>query len=81
MDTDNDFFSSSIITTFADGSAETEATAVIRNDALPEGNETFTLTISDLSTGAVIGAVNTMQLIIRANDQPYGLFQYHMVNV
>lgn len=79
VDPDDDFLTSqSIVTTFFDGSAETEATAVIINDAIPEGNETFTLRISDISSGA-IGALNTMQLIIRANDQPYGVFQYHMV--
>ena len=81
MDNDNDFLTSeSIVTTFADGSSQTQATAVIVNDAIPEGNETFILTISEVSSG-LIGSLSTMRLIIRANDQPYGLFQYHMVSV
>lgn len=78
MNTNNDFFTGSIVTTFADGSDEAEATVVIRNDAIPETNETFTLRIVGLSSGA-IGVMNTMQLIISANDQPHGLLQFHMV--
>lgn len=76
---DMDFFTENIVTTFADGSAETQATAVIRNDAIPETNETFIFTITDVSSGQ-IGALNSMQLIIRANDQPNGLFQYSTVS-
>lgn len=67
--------------TFLDGSTENSATLVIRNDAIPEGNETFTLTIVEARNGAVIGSRNTMQLIIRASDRPHGLIQFHSVRL
>lgn len=81
LDPNGDFFSGSgIVTTFADGSGQTTATAVIRNDNIPEGNETFTLTISSLSSGAQVGSRASMQLIIRANDEPYGRLLFHNVS-
>lgn len=81
VDPNSDLISSSIVTTFADGSNTATATAVIRNDAIPETNETFTLTISGLSPEAAqIGSPSSMQLIIRANDQPFGLFQFRPVS-
>lgn len=80
MDPNNDIFSDSLVTTFADGSSQTTATVVIINDNIPEGNETFTLTISGLSSGAQTGTRPSMQLIIRASDEPYGSFQYNTVS-
>lgn len=79
LDPADDFVSDSIVTTFADGDDQATATAVIRNDNLPEGNETFTLTISGLSSGE-IGDASSMQLIIRANDEPNGRFQFDAVS-
>lgn len=78
MDPNSDFLATSLVTTFADGANQTMATAVIINDNTPEGNETFTLTISS-SAGAQIGPRPSMQLIIRASDEPHGLFQFDMV--
>lgn len=43
---------------------------------MPEGNETYTVEISSVASGAEIGAVNTMQLVILANDEPHGNFQF-----
>ena len=81
MDPNGDFSSgTSIVTTFADGSSQSTATAVINNDNIPEGNETFTLTILDVSSGAMVGTPASMQLIIRANDEPHGRFQFDTVS-
>ena len=66
---------------FASGVTEASATVVIRNDAVPEGNETFTVEITGARFGAEVGETNTMQLIIRANDEPYGSFQFDSVRV
>ena len=55
------------------------ATVVIRNDAVPEGNETFTLQITGARFGAEVGVRDTMQLIIRASDEPHGAFQFDSV--
>ena len=53
---------------------------VIRNDAVPEGNETFTLQITGARFGAEVGERDTMQLIIRASDEPYGALQFDSVS-
>ena len=68
------------MTTFNDGVDRVSATAVILNDNIPEGNETFTLMISELvPISAEIGALSLMQLVITANDQPHGLVQFDSV--
>ena len=59
---------------------QSSATVVIRNDAVPEGNETFTVEITGARFGAEVGERNTMQLIIRASDEPYGAFQFESVS-
>ena len=66
--------------TFSNGVAQSSATVVIQNDRLPEGNETFTLRITGARFGAEIGERDTMQLIIRASDEPYGAFQFDTVS-
>lgn len=78
-DPNGDFFSRSIVTSFSDGATSASAVGIILNDNIPEGNETFTLTITSVSSGATIGARSTLSLTIRANDEPYGLLQFHMV--
>ena len=80
MDPDSDFSFQSLVTTFNDGVDRVSATAVIINDNIPEGNETFSLMISELvPTTAQIGALSSMQLVIAANDQPHGLLQFDSV--
>ena len=81
MDPNNDFLSTTLVVTFADGSGQVSATAVIRNDNIPEGNETFTLTITAVSGGAQIGSLSSMELIIRASDEPHGLLQFDTVRI
>jgi hypothetical protein len=82
LDPNGDFTSggNGIVTTFPDGGRQAIATAVIRNDNIPEGNETFILTIMDVSSGAVVGTPASLQLIIRANDEPQGRFQFDAVS-
>ena len=80
IDPDSDFSFQSIVTTFNDGVDRISAIAVINNDNIPEDNETFSLTISELvPTTAQIGAQRSMQLVIAANDQPHGVLQFDMV--
>lgn len=69
------------MTTFNDGMDRVSAVAVIINDNIPEGNETFILTISELvPTTAQIGGLSSMMLVIRANDQPHGSLQFDPVS-
>lgn len=80
QDPNNDFLANSIVVTFASGSDEASAVALLRNDDVPEGNETFLLTISDVGSGAQIGSPSVIQLIIRASDQPFGLLRFDEVS-
>ena len=59
---------------------QASAIVVVRNDAVPEGNETFTVQITGARFGAEVGNRNTMQLIIRANDEPHGALQFDSVS-
>ena len=55
------------------------ATLILLNDAIPEGNETFIVQITSTRLGAEIGRQNTLILVVRANDEPYGQFQFDQV--
>ncbi len=65
---------------FADGVTSSSVTVFIVDDALPEGNETFTLVIDDARNGAEVGLRNTMTLIIQASDDPFGALQFDAVS-
>ena len=81
-DPDGDLSTPNIVTTFQDGTNRVSATALIINDNVPEGNETFVLTISELvPRTAQIGALSSMLLVIRANDQPNGMLQFDSVRL
>ena len=55
------------------------ATLILRNDEIPEGNETFIVQITGTRLGAEIGSQNTMELVVRANDEPHGQFRFDQV--
>lgn len=74
-----DFFSRNVVVAFADGVTTASATLILVNDVIPEGNETFIVQITSTRLGAEIGRQNTMELVVRANDEPYGQFQFSQV--
>ena len=76
----SDFLATTSVVSFNDGVATSDATLVIVNDNLPEGNETFTVTITDARNGAEIGIRNTMTLVILASDEPFGSMQFDSVS-
>ena len=45
---ENDFFSSSVVVSFTSGETSADAVLLLRNDALPEGNETFIVNITGM---------------------------------
>ena len=45
---ETDFFSSSVVVSFTDGETSANAVLLLRNDALPEGNETFIVNITGM---------------------------------
>ena len=65
---------------FEEGVTSSSVTAFIVDDALPEGNETFTVVIDDARNGAEVGLRNTMTLIIQASDAPFGAVQFQAVS-
>ncbi len=65
---------------FDDGVTSSSVTAFIVDDALPEGNETFTVVIDDARNGAEVGLRNTMILVIQASDEPFGAVQFQAVS-
>lgn len=102
---ETDFFSSSDAVSFTNGQTTANAVLLLRNDAVPEGNETFIVEITGETPkkhskmfylrfciikslfwlagtrfGAEIGSVSRLVLIVRANDDPYGEFQFSMVS-
>ena len=75
-----DFLSVTNNVLFPDGSASEQGSMIVINDAIPEGNETFLLRITETRFGADIGAMDTMLLTIQASDEPFGKFQFNEVN-
>ena len=64
---------------FNDGVTSASGTLFVRNDAIPEGNETYIVNISSVFGGAIIGSPSILELTITANDEPYGLVQFSQV--
>ena len=75
----DDFFSTNSVVSFGNGVTSASATLILVNDAIPEGNETFIVQITSTRYGAEIGSQNTLILVVRANDEPYGRFQFDQV--
>ena len=75
----DDFFSTNNVVFFGNGVTSASATLILVNDAIPEGNETFIVQITSTRYGAEIGSQNTLILVVRANDEPYGRFQFDQV--
>lgn len=75
----DDFLGLSNSVTFSDGQTESTGFLIIRNDAVPELNETFLIEIIDARFGAEIGNVSSMLLTVRASDDPYGKLQFDPV--
>ena len=78
--TNSDFFGTNLVATFPDGTTSISAIITIRNDAVPEGNETFILQITGTRFGAEVGSQSTMALVIRASDEPHGAVQFDPVS-
>ncbi len=77
---DGDFLATTYVASFEEGVTSSSVTAFIVDDALPEGNETFTVVIDDARNGAEVGLRNTMTLIILASDAPFGAVQFQAVS-
>lgn len=62
---------------FEAGSTEQVFTVSIIEDSLLEGDETIRLSLSNPTGGAVLGSLNTAELIIQDNDgSGFGVFQF-----
>lgn len=63
---------------FNDGMTTASGTLFVQGDETPEGNETFIVEIFSVF-GAAIGSPDTLELIILANDEPYGFVEFSQV--
>ena len=59
---------------FANGVSEQTITIYVTNDTIPEGDETLSIKLTRNSGSTVIGDPNTLEVVIRANDDAYGVF-------
>ncbi|XP_068693739.1 adhesion G-protein coupled receptor V1-like isoform X3 [Montipora foliosa] len=59
---------------FEDGVSEQHITINVTDDSLPEGDETLTITLTRNSGKTAIGSPKTLEVVIRANDDAYGVF-------
>ncbi|MGC9973902.1 MAG: FG-GAP-like repeat-containing protein [Gaiellaceae bacterium] len=66
----SDYTSVSKTVTFAAGVTQMKVSVPIKNDKLPEKNETVRLSLSGPSTGATLGTPHTATLTIIDNDHP-----------
>jgi hypothetical protein len=68
--TPSDYTNTSGTLTLNDGETSKPITVPIVDDNTPEGTETFTLTLSSPTGGAVLGNNTTVTFIIQDNEQP-----------
>lgn len=68
--TSNDYLLTSSIITIPSGSSTGSVTFTIVDDALVEGNEIVTLTISSPSSGLTLGTTTSQNITITDNDTP-----------
>ncbi len=68
-----DFTATNGVLTFAPGETNKTITAAIVNDSVVENNETFSVTLSAATGGALLGGTNTAYATITDNDIGFGL--------
>ena len=63
------------VVTFDAGESRSEINLTIVNDGIPEFRETFIVELTKPVGGATIGDRRTVDVIIKENDYPFGLFR------
>ena len=63
-----DYSTQSGTITFADGERTKTISIPITEDALPEDDETFQVTLANASAGAVLGSLSTLEVTIKEDD-------------
>ena len=53
----------------------------IIDDSTPELDETFTVSLSDPTGGAVLGAQSSLSVTVLTNDDAYGLIGFSEVSI
>ena len=59
---------------FASGVKEQNITIFVTDDSTPEGDETLTITLTRNSGETLLGNPKVLEVVIRANDDAYGVF-------
>ncbi|KAK7486800.1 hypothetical protein BaRGS_00021947, partial [Batillaria attramentaria] len=65
---------------FASGEATKTVTVTVLDDEVPEGNETFTLELFDVTGDLLITENSRATLVILANDDAYGVFSFALTD-
>lgn len=60
--------------TFEDGVSEQNITIFVTNDSRPEGDEILNISLTKNSGKTALGDPKTLEVVIRANDDGYGVF-------
>ena len=61
--------------TFEDGVMEQNITIFVTDDSDPEGDEALNITLTKNSGKTTLGDPKTLEVVIRANDDSYGVFR------
>ncbi|GFR60104.1 G-protein coupled receptor 98 [Elysia marginata] len=80
-DPDNDFVGSSQVARYAARErGVTSVTFTVNDDLVAETEELFYMRLEPLDPAVRVGAKNTLRVVIRANDDAYGVFSIDEVN-
>jgi uncharacterized repeat protein (TIGR01451 family) len=72
-----DFTANSGTLTFASGETSKSFTMTVNDDHIFEGDETFNLTLSNVTGGAVLGTPATAVVVITENDKPHPVLEFN----
>jgi G-protein coupled receptor 98 len=72
----DDFFGGSASVVFQDGQTMNHVDFFVNPDDFSEGNETYLVQILSITNGGEISTPNVAEIVISANDQPFGVVTF-----
>ncbi len=77
--TTTDFVDVATTESFPNGATSTTCVFTVEEDNIPEPNITYSIGITIVSGGAVVGSPSTAYVTILQNDDPYGRISFQNV--